>query len=53
MVTDYVPTRRMPKLNQFCVWSLRTFTVLTLLGCYQFNTNDVGLTELVKRVWEA
>ncbi|KAJ1649187.1 membrane anchor subunit of succinate dehydrogenase, Sdh4 [Dispira simplex] len=53
MVTDYVPTRRMPRMNKLCTWSLRTFTVLTLLGCYQFNTNDVGLTELIKRVWKA
>ncbi|RKP34086.1 CybS-domain-containing protein [Dimargaris cristalligena] len=53
MVTDYVHKRKYPKLSPLCSWSLRVFTVLTLVGCYQFNTNDIGLTELIKRTWKA
>lgn len=53
ILSDYAPKRRQPFLNPLGLWSLRLGTVLVLLGCYQFNTNDVGLTELIKRVWKA
>ncbi|KAJ1921443.1 membrane anchor subunit of succinate dehydrogenase, Sdh4 [Tieghemiomyces parasiticus] len=53
MVTDYVHPRKYPRLGPLCAWSLRLFTVLTLVGCFSFNTNDIGLTELVKRTWKA
>ncbi|KAH7868877.1 CybS-domain-containing protein [Lentinula edodes] len=28
-------------------------TVGTMVGVYQFNTNDIGLTELIAKVWAA
>jgi succinate dehydrogenase (ubiquinone) membrane anchor subunit len=34
-------------------WLLRFATLGTLYGVYEFNTNDIGLTELVKRLWTA
>jgi len=53
IITDYLPARRNPILNRVSSWGLRGATLLVLVGCYQFNTNDVGLTEAVKRVWHA
>ncbi|KAG0038742.1 membrane anchor subunit of succinate dehydrogenase, Sdh4 [Podila clonocystis] len=54
MVTDYLhPAKAGVWGNRACVWTLRGATVLALIGCYQFNTNDIGLTELVKKAWEA
>jgi len=53
IITDYLPARKTPTLNKLSTWGLRGATLLVLIGCYQFNTNDVGMTELVKRVWHA
>ncbi|RIB20112.1 CybS-domain-containing protein [Gigaspora rosea] len=53
MITDYFPHRRNPVLNTVFAWGLRGATLIALYGCYEFNTNDVGLTELVKKVWHA
>ncbi|KAF0421473.1 mitochondrial inner membrane protein [Gigaspora margarita] len=53
MITDYFPHRRNPVLNRSFSWGLRAVTLIVLYGCYEFNTNDVGLTELVKKVWHA
>ncbi|KAF9407338.1 membrane anchor subunit of succinate dehydrogenase, Sdh4 [Podila epigama] len=54
MVTDYLHPRKVGNLgNKAIVWTLRGITVLALVGCYQFNTNDIGLTELVKKSWTA
>jgi succinate dehydrogenase (ubiquinone) membrane anchor subunit len=35
------------------MWILKGTTVLVLVGLYEFETNDVGITEAVKRVWKA
>lgn len=35
------------------MWGLRLATVLVGIGFYEFETNDVGLTEGVKRIWKA
>ncbi len=51
VIEDYLPSRRAGTLNKVATWGLGGFTLLTLYGCYQFNTNDVGLTALAKRVW--
>lgn len=54
MVTDYLHPGNVGKWgNKAVVWTLRGVTVLALVGCYQFNTSDIGLTELVKRSWTA
>lgn len=34
-------------------WLLRGFTLTTAVGLYELETNDVGLTETVKRIWKA
>ncbi|KAG0249816.1 membrane anchor subunit of succinate dehydrogenase, Sdh4 [Mortierella polycephala] len=54
MVTDYLHPARVGVLgNKAISWTLRGATVLVLVGCYQFNTADVGLTELIKKAWVA
>lgn len=35
------------------MWLLRIATVATGVALYEFETNDVGITEAVKRVWTA
>ncbi|KAF8970901.1 mitochondrial inner membrane protein [Flammula alnicola] len=53
MVVDYLHTRKFPVIGQIAKWGLRTATVATLVGVYQFNTNDIGLTELIAKAWTA
>lgn len=53
MVVDYLPNKRVPKTRFLFNWGLRAATVLVGVGLYEFETNDVGLTEAVKRIWTA
>jgi succinate dehydrogenase (ubiquinone) membrane anchor subunit len=52
-IIDYFPHRRVPKTKTFLTWLLRAFTLTTAVGLYEFETNDVGITEGIKRVWKA
>ncbi|KAF1343947.1 CybS-domain-containing protein [Delphinella strobiligena] len=52
-VTDYFPGWRVPKIRKALDWILKAATVLVGVGLYEFETNDVGLTEAIKRVWQA
>ncbi|THG95495.1 hypothetical protein EW026_g6170 [Hermanssonia centrifuga] len=49
----YLHKRKFPILGPVASWGLRAATVATLVGIYQFNTNDIGLTELIAKVWHA
>ncbi|KAI9837026.1 MAG: hypothetical protein M1819_000675 [Sarea resinae] len=53
IVTDYVPKRNFPKAHLLFWWGLRLATVVVAVGFYEFETNDVGVTEAVKKVWKA
>jgi succinate dehydrogenase (ubiquinone) membrane anchor subunit len=53
IVEDYVPKRRFPKSRRLCDIGLGAVTLLVGYGLYEFETNDVGLTEGIKRVWKA
>ncbi|EUC65255.1 succinate dehydrogenase (ubiquinone) membrane anchor subunit [Rhizoctonia solani AG-3 Rhs1AP] len=53
MVVDYLHPRKWPIFGPIIKWTLRLLTTGTLIGVYQFNTEDVGLSELVRRVWNA
>lgn len=35
------------------MWGLNLALVLVGWGYYEFETNDVGLTEAIKRIWHA
>lgn len=51
IIQDYLPARRNPVLSRVSSYTLYAATGLCLYGCYQFNTNDIGITEFVKRLW--
>jgi succinate dehydrogenase (ubiquinone) membrane anchor subunit len=53
MVTDYLPTWQVPTMRKMAIWLLRLATVVVGVGFYEFETNDVGLTEAIKRIWTA
>ncbi|KAI6008716.1 mitochondrial inner membrane protein [Pisolithus orientalis] len=53
MLVDYLHPRKFPFLGNFMRWTLRTMTLGVLVGIYQFNTNDIGLTELIAKAWKA
>ncbi|KAJ7920763.1 CybS-domain-containing protein [Mycena leptocephala] len=53
MVVDYLHPRKYPVIGRIATWTLRSATVGVLIGVYQFNTNDIGLTELIGKVWSA
>ncbi|PPR05484.1 hypothetical protein CVT26_009051 [Gymnopilus dilepis] len=52
-LVDYLHPRKFPTLGPVLKWTLRGATVATLVGVYQFNTNDIGLTELIAKTWTA
>lgn len=53
IIIDYVPAKRFPKARKFSMWGLNLATALVGLGLYEFETNDVGVTEAIRRVWTA
>lgn len=52
-ITDYIPTWRMPTVRKLFDWANVLAVFVVGWGYYEFETNDVGLTEAVKRVWRA
>ncbi|GAA6027241.1 hypothetical protein JCM8097_002516 [Rhodosporidiobolus ruineniae] len=53
LLTDYLHPRKFPVLGVIAKWLLRFATGGVLVGVYQFETNDIGLTELIKKAWHA
>ncbi|BGP39981.1 membrane anchor subunit of succinate dehydrogenase, Sdh4 [Rhodotorula kratochvilovae] len=53
LLVDYLHPRKFPILGRIATWTLRAATVGVLIGVYQFETNDIGLTELIKKAWHA
>lgn len=53
MITDYIPERHYRKTHYVFKWGLRVATVVVLIGVYEFQINEVGIVEGVKRVWTA
>ncbi|KAH8919566.1 hypothetical protein BT69DRAFT_1266500 [Atractiella rhizophila] len=52
-VVDYLHERKFPVIGPIAKWAVRILTGGVLVGVYQFNTNDIGLTEFIKRIWQA
>ncbi|EGC44250.1 succinate dehydrogenase cytochrome b small subunit [Histoplasma capsulatum var. duboisii H88] len=52
-IIDYIPAWRMPKARKAFDWLLRIMTLVTAVGLYEFETNDIGMTEAIKRIWKA
>lgn len=40
-------------MRKIFMWGLNLATLLVGIGFYEFETNDVGLVEGVKRIWHA
>ncbi|KAH8699024.1 putative succinate dehydrogenase subunit CybS [Talaromyces proteolyticus] len=53
LIVDYLPASRVPKTRSLFVWGLRAATLTVAVGLYEFETNDVGITEAIKRIWTA
>jgi len=53
IVIDYIPVHKHPTLRRACMWALNVATLIVGIGFYEFETNDVGVTEAVKRIWHA
>ncbi|WFD15341.1 membrane anchor subunit of succinate dehydrogenase, Sdh4 [Malassezia arunalokei] len=53
VLIDYVEKRKFPKTGPIAKWILRAATLTAAVGLYEFNTNDIGITELVARLWTA
>lgn len=53
IITDYLPEKRVPRTRKLASWGLSAATVLVGVGLYEFETNDVGVTEAIKRIWTA
>ena len=53
VIIDYFPKRKAPGLHRLFWWGLNAATVTVGVGLYEFETNDVGVTEALKRVWKA
>jgi succinate dehydrogenase (ubiquinone) membrane anchor subunit len=53
VIIDYIPDKRLPKTRKAFNWALKLATVVVGVGLYEFETNDVGLTEAIKRIWKA
>ncbi|KAK5134682.1 hypothetical protein LTR08_006197 [Meristemomyces frigidus] len=52
-ITDYFPKWRVPKWRKALDWMNFLAVGLVGWGWYEFETNDVGLTEGVRRIWKA
>jgi succinate dehydrogenase (ubiquinone) membrane anchor subunit len=52
IITDYLPKRRSPFFNSLAQVSLSVATLGSLYGLYKLNTEDVGITEYVKKIWK-
>jgi succinate dehydrogenase (ubiquinone) membrane anchor subunit len=53
IIIDYIPVHRMPGIRKLFMWGLKLATVIVGVGFYEFETNDVGLTQAVYRIWTA
>lgn len=52
IITDYLPKRRVGVIHPIAKTTLGLTTLLSLYGLYKLNTEDVGITEYVKKVWK-
>ncbi|KAF2206056.1 CybS-domain-containing protein [Delitschia confertaspora ATCC 74209] len=52
-IIDYFPRYRVPLVHSIAQWLLRAGTVVLGIALYSFETNDVGITEAVKKLWHA
>ena len=51
VITDYLPKRKFPIFYFISSNGLRLATLLTLYGLYLLNSEDIGITKTVRRLW--
>ncbi|KAI9311210.1 CybS-domain-containing protein [Dichotomocladium elegans] len=52
-ITDYIPKRVYPRGHRAANWLNTASMILVMWGCFEYNTNEIGLTEFIQRVWTA
>lgn len=52
-IVDYIPLRVYGKWHKAAMWLLYAGTATTFFGVYKMETEDVGLTEAIAKVWKA
>ncbi|KAK9474070.1 CybS-domain-containing protein [Dipodascopsis tothii] len=52
-IIDYIPKRVYGKLHDFAMYLLVAGTGLLGFGAYKFETEDVGLTATIGKIWKA
>jgi hypothetical protein len=52
-ITDYFPKWRVPIIRKLADWANFLMVFIVGWGFYEFETNDVGLTEAVRKIWKA
>jgi succinate dehydrogenase (ubiquinone) membrane anchor subunit len=52
-IIDYIPKRVYGKLHNVAIYALYGGSALALVGLYEYETNDIGLTETIRKVWNA
>ncbi|EHK25134.1 uncharacterized protein TRIVIDRAFT_54691 [Trichoderma virens Gv29-8] len=53
VIIDYIPKTRYSGLRKIFWWGLNVATVTVGVGLYEFETNDIGVTEAIKKIWKA
>lgn len=53
VIIDYIPSWRMKGVRKLFEWANVLALFVVGWGYYEFETNDVGLTEAIKRIWRA
>lgn len=53
LIIDYIPTHQHPTMRKIFSWLLNLATIVVGVGFYEYETNDVGLVEGIKRIWHA
>lgn len=52
-ITDYIPKRVFGKLHTAAIGALYAGTAVSLYGIYELETNDIGLTAAIGKIWNA
>lgn len=53
IIIDYIPKKRLPTTRTTFEYGLYAASAVVALGLYEFETNDVGLTEAIVKIWHA
>lgn len=51
IITDYLPKRKFKYIHSASVFTLYIVTLLSMYGCYEYNTNSIGITAFVGKLW--